>query len=392
MTRLEVTKATVLGGARTHALVIGVGHYRYFQGGANHDHDLPIPGSQLTSPPVSARAFTDWLLRDYNPPDAPLASVELLLSAGHGDPLETYTRSDTGAVVKIERATRPQVKDAYLRWRGEFTGDGAADHVAIFFFCGHGVRRENQLLLCEDFGERREAMFDGAFSYERTYRAMESCHAGRQFFFIDACDVELPDRVKKQMLSDEAAPLSEPKVLTHDRKASEFRASAPGRPAHGEPGQVSYFTKAVLEGLGGLGSEQDARGVWIVSAGMLYMSIAKHLRHLAESHIAPEMEPHGDVAILVPLHVVGAMPPRVPFIISFKPKKAHRRARVSMRTFLGVPIDVRPTPRRERYELELEPASHLLSAEFSEGYKSVHDVELTVTTPRGSRDLEIEEL
>jgi hypothetical protein len=396
VTQIDVINPAAQGGPRTHALVIGVGHYRYFVGGANHDNELPIQGSQLTSPPVSARAFADWLLRDYNPPDAPLASVDLLLSAGQGKRLEEYARPDTGEIVDIDRATRPAVELAYWHWRKHLTGAGAADHVAIFFFSGHGVRRYNQLLLCEDFGELRAAMFNGAFSYEPTYRAMEGCHARRQFFFVDACEEKLPRDVAAKLLVDPAAPLSQPDADTHDRTASEFRAAASGRLAYGEPGQVSYFTDAVLQGLRSLGSEQNAQGKWVVRAGMLQKSIAMQLEYLAKSQKAPEMFPRGDVAQLEWMHVIGEQAPRVPYVISCEPKGALRRARLSVRSAAGEPVDERPEPRREPWETKLEPSEYRLAAEFAGRYagryKSVDNVKVNVGTPRGSRELAIEEL
>jgi hypothetical protein len=70
------------GVVQTHVLVIGVGHYRHLPGGdgpivpADREYGL----GQLTSLPISARAFAKWMLTNYENPVAPIGSVDLLLS------------------------------------------------------------------------------------------------------------------------------------------------------------------------------------------------------------------------------------------------------------------------------------------------------------------------
>jgi hypothetical protein len=63
----------------THVLVIGAGQYPHLIGG-----EAPAQKTdglrQLSSPPMSARAFAEWMLRDYQCPGKELASLSLLVS------------------------------------------------------------------------------------------------------------------------------------------------------------------------------------------------------------------------------------------------------------------------------------------------------------------------
>uniref|UniRef100_UPI003AF71AAD hypothetical protein n=1 Tax=Thiolapillus sp. TaxID=2017437 RepID=UPI003AF71AAD len=73
------------GKPATHAVVIGVGAYPHLNGGDPAAlTDLHGGLGQLSSPPVSARTITDWLLDSFNNPDKPLASVSLLVSEEEG--------------------------------------------------------------------------------------------------------------------------------------------------------------------------------------------------------------------------------------------------------------------------------------------------------------------
>src|SRR6266850_4512990 len=76
-----------------HALVIGVGQYPHLLGGDADIIEDPMGLRQLESPPVSAKVFTHWLIPKVDPqqaqfsnPDAPLATVDLVLS-----PVASYT-------------------------------------------------------------------------------------------------------------------------------------------------------------------------------------------------------------------------------------------------------------------------------------------------------------
>src|SRR5687767_132933 len=73
------------GATGAHALVIGVGDYPALVGGASPLYPQHGGMGQLTSAPVSAIAFADWLTAGpptgYDSSQAPLLSLELLISA-----------------------------------------------------------------------------------------------------------------------------------------------------------------------------------------------------------------------------------------------------------------------------------------------------------------------
>src|SRR5260370_12380507 len=81
MSMTTVWDQTQAGQPHTHVVLRGVGTYRHIRGGKDYKAELPVSNlRQLTSPPISARKFADWLLKELHNPDAPLGSVELLLS------------------------------------------------------------------------------------------------------------------------------------------------------------------------------------------------------------------------------------------------------------------------------------------------------------------------
>ncbi|HKJ55999.1 MAG TPA: caspase family protein, partial [Nitriliruptoraceae bacterium] len=129
-------------GARVHALVIGVGAYRHLNGGEGPLAAQPFGLGQLTSPPVSAAAFVDWIETTMRHPEAELGSVELLLSPGSA-------MLDQGAV-EVEVPTMENTRAAFDRWLARC--DSNKDNVAVLYFSGHGIERESHMALLADFG------------------------------------------------------------------------------------------------------------------------------------------------------------------------------------------------------------------------------------------------
>ena len=137
-------------GPGTHALVIGVGKYRHLRGGEMpRKQNLGL--GQIKSPPISAMAFADWLLSEHQNPAAPAGSVELLLS-----PAQSYQLS-SGQSIYIESATMANVEAAFFRWYEHCTAHN--DNVAIFYFCGHGVKKTDLFLLPRGFRRQSSPAF-----------------------------------------------------------------------------------------------------------------------------------------------------------------------------------------------------------------------------------------
>jgi hypothetical protein len=116
----------------THALVIGIGRYPWLLGGSRRPRFSLNDGmAQLTSPPASARAFATWLLGTYDNPDAPLASLDLLLSDRRDQRYRAGRKS-----VEIEPATFTNVSRAIKAW---VQRAARAEDLLLFFFSGHGI-------------------------------------------------------------------------------------------------------------------------------------------------------------------------------------------------------------------------------------------------------------
>ena len=106
------------GGARTHALVIGVGGYDHLVGGQDPKVQIiPQIGilRQLTTAPRSAVAFAEFLIKLETGPEAewiqPLGSVELLISTGPDDTDFTLPNGFNPGNAIFE-----SIQEAYDRW------------------------------------------------------------------------------------------------------------------------------------------------------------------------------------------------------------------------------------------------------------------------------------
>src|SRR5512145_1673321 len=134
--RMFIVEERPVRGPATHAIVIGVGRYPHLPGGGGARVRRPEGMRQLTSPPISARRFAEWLISSYVYPAKPLASVALLVSEARPAP---FANSRTGASTALEVPTIESLKSALLEWRQR--GDAKPDQRLIFFFCGHGIGR-----------------------------------------------------------------------------------------------------------------------------------------------------------------------------------------------------------------------------------------------------------
>jgi hypothetical protein len=139
----------------THVFVIGVGTYPHLLGGSEDLVDDPMGLGQLTSPPVSAKAVTDWFLarqfqagapRGFNNPSVPLTSVEMLLS-----PAGPYVLPN-GNQVAVDVADKGHIEQSFEIWRQRVVAHRSS--IGVFYFCGHGVMGANHHLLAADFGDQ----------------------------------------------------------------------------------------------------------------------------------------------------------------------------------------------------------------------------------------------
>lgn len=285
-------------GPATHVLAIGVGAYPHLNGGTGPRTDKHGGMGQLTSCPESARAFARWVVAELSPP-APLATVSLLLSEAGGP--ARFTHPLTGSTFDVEPATIDNVESALQLWRAR--GDSGPGMRLVFFFSGHGIAAGPDLiLLAEDYGAKAYNALDGAFDFRNVVAAMDLCGAREQVYFVDACRVG-----SRSLLSagqNNGRPVFQQDMLAAPppvvRRAPAFFAALPGERAFGLPGQPSFFTQALLEGLRAYGADDTYDGQWQVTPTRLTEAL-EALMGLEASELGrlpvPALEDHGRLVI-----------------------------------------------------------------------------------------------
>jgi hypothetical protein len=166
------------GTPQIHLLAIGVGAYEFLPGGTNFQPTSPnLP--QLTSPPDSAVALATRLYDELKFGPLQVGSVEMALSPAR----QNVDVGDGPKDVKV--ATRDNINDAFNNWLNRC--NESTQNVGIFYFCGHGMRFTDMLLLPSDFGRSPANPTEKAVNFSGTYLNMARCNAATQIYFIDAC-------------------------------------------------------------------------------------------------------------------------------------------------------------------------------------------------------------
>jgi len=278
---------------RTHALVIGVGDYPHLRNGtltlAGQPAAVSLSLGQLTSPPVSAGAFADWMVTRFRNDERPLGTVELLLSPGIYKPGEAaYGKLGLApaAEIPVENATLNNIRAAFSRWLARCNGRHTT---ALFYFCGHGVSKgEASLLLPEDFGADPTTPFDRCIDLTATHRFMGQALPDAQYFFIDACREEPFELLTAQekpgvtLKGGTAAPF-------RDRDAPIFAAAARSKKAHGPDHGVSYFTQGLIRCLDGVGARKKA-GQWRVASPHLHEGLEVMLERIEQENADKKLD------------------------------------------------------------------------------------------------------
>lgn len=346
------------GDPRTHLFVIGVGAYRHLAGGAEPlDHLRGVRLSQLSSPPMSARALTDWFVGEMENPDTPLGSAEMLLS-----PPGTYALPD-GRSVEVDAATIGNIAAAFDAWLARCNRH--EDNIAIFYFCGHGLMREVVALLAEDFGRSGQRPFEASVDFTMTFEGMAQSAARRQLYIIDACRQVMRSTLALQRIDSTALAIGTFE-REHERDAPILYASAEDDRAYALSGRPTRLADALLKGLRGLGSE-IVDGSWIVTPRRLLEAVSDLV---VQENVpgAPMQRPRigGETAgLAATLHRL-ASPPKIPVTIELDPERALELAELSL-------VPVRPgqayrrDPSPERWTVEVEPGDYDAVARFSTG-------------------------
>jgi Caspase domain len=267
--------------AQTHALVIGIDDYPHLLGGSKSQQQPAVNSfglPQLTSPRVSASAFVNWLPSLGNR-KAPLGTVDLLLSPGIH--IDIAARR-----VAVDLPTMANIKAAYKAWVAKTTAN--SKNIAVFYYCGHGLEKEGTtILLPSDFGDPSEAniserMIDFSLTYDCT---LLETSAGTQMFLIDACR-ETP----LQLLALRTSPtalISTTKLQQQPRDAPIFQSANSGLQAHGQPGQISFFTDALIACLSKFGARGKNNNKWEISTSSLGQAMKWYMRRLKPVGLPP---------------------------------------------------------------------------------------------------------
>jgi hypothetical protein len=370
-----------------HALVIGVGDYRFCKDGSRYQR--PKEGAapsvaheytQLLSTPVSACTVAEWLLEHQrDDPVAPLGSLDVLVSAA--DPVVV---AGTG----VQRASHGGLQARIGPWLERCNRH--PQNVAFFFFTGHGYALDtDQLLLLDDVGTPGKPFFNGAFPLPDTRAAvLAACHARTVCFFIDACRTgEAKDLLATPPRGQ--ALLDAPPGLPGPRDAPLILSTADGASAYGDPRGLTRFTVALLDALSGLAAEQQGpEGYWDVTTHLLPVlhKLTKRRRTDAVAAGAAQVPqeagtPQGGVIRRL------AGPPAVPFTLWCRPREALLEAH------LGLVPDRRPddrlsrSPKPERWQ-DRVPAGHYdYSAQFAAGSYPDSECRLFLLPPHVEYDL-----
>lgn len=255
-------------GPGTHVFIIGVGDYPHLKDGSGTLSVNHRGMGQITSPPVSAMEMLRWVDSTLNNPDAPLKSIEVLISqVGQAQ----FTDSD-GLTQLIAPATWDNYETSVFAWKQR--ANSCSENVAIFYFCGHGMGDGvNTYLLMSDAGKSAKLLRHAA-NVRALRLAMGSCSALKQIYLIDACRTIDLALVMDPYDSDQSG-LPEPDILEIFKGANPVLFSARiGEQAFGTPGQVSVFTEALLNGLNRCAVFRPHGLHWAVSPHQLQVAIA----------------------------------------------------------------------------------------------------------------------
>ncbi len=356
--------------ARTHALVIGVGTYDHLSDESGHTNDDFPDLLQLTSPPASARSFTRWLLDSFNNSNAPLGSIELLLSPSGEFQL-------TGNISRQSRnATMAEIKSAFKRWYDKC--DSGENNVAIFYFCGHGIMRSKLALLAQDFGASTITPFETAVDLNGTHEGMARCKARTQFYFIDACQ-QTPWSMSRQ-IDDEAIALIKPRFALQTRQdAPIFMATLPTRPAYGMAEGTTTFTQALLETLGRAATK--SKGKWLVTSTILNTALIREMD--AISRQTGQIQKPYCTGLLTEsvIHELSA-PPDVKVYLLCAPDAATQHATLEWckSATPTTPDSIRP-PQAKPWELKATVGQYVARAKFTNNIFNNGKCDVWVVTP-----------
>lgn len=306
-------------GPGTHVFVVGVGAYPHLQGGTGKLTGQPLGMGQLTSPPVSAMEVLKWIDGQLKNPQAPLKSIEVLIS----QPVRATFTDKKGQTEEIDSATYDNFAQSAQIWYERASLH--PENVVIFYFCGHGLGDGlNSQLLLEDYGKTNPPLRH-AINFSGFRMSMGSTKATKQLYLIDACRVVDPTMlVDPYNMAGSGLPPGNVMTMGKGIANPVIFATRNGEQAFGPPGKVSHFTYALLQGLGRCGVYSPDSERWSVSPIHLTQAIAAQLEDFTKR---PQCPSDGMPGTPFELHVLD-QPPEVVVHISLNPSADHENAKI----------------------------------------------------------------
>jgi hypothetical protein len=176
----------------------------------------------------------------------------------------------------VERATLANIIAAFNRWYQRCSMK--KENVAIFFFSGHGLEKEIQILLAEDFGDPAVGnLWHNSIDFTSSWYGMAECAAATQCYYIDSCRETPLDLLRTSNAN--AYVLKTTQLLQFpDRDAYVLKAAAPGKKAYGPSNAPSYFTDALVRCLNGVGAAYWNGNCWKVTTASLTDAVTRMVR------------------------------------------------------------------------------------------------------------------
>jgi hypothetical protein len=327
------------GTPRTHALVIGVSAYPNLpaKGARAGDPAKTFGLRQVETTASSAIRFARWLRDDYTNPDAPLATISLLVSPSAP---EWAADPDPDELKGVASPDRAATAEAVIAWRDRCRGD--RDGIAIFYAAGHGyqVTQYDASVMLNDFGVGDIPM-EKTIDVGQVHRGMAGPDLPlTQFYFVDACRTRVPLPFEPSQAARGVALRVD--NVPDDRVAPIFFGAAPGRASYGLPGEGTVFLQALLSVLADQQwYEPDRLGRWGIQSGSLVIHLEQKVQEVARGKQLIDVGGNGRSR---PINFL-ASPPTVLIRIGVDPLEARAIARAALSRWVEsqkVFDDVRP--------------------------------------------------
>ncbi|WP_020160040.1 caspase family protein [Methylobacter marinus] len=362
-------------GPQIHALIIGVGAYPYLHDPKYQSFRNKLPADlrnlePLPSAPLSALELVRWLKSEYDNSSVPLGTIECLLS----DPARP-------AEFTAMSATIDNIQDAFDRWYERCDAD--IGNTALFYYCGHGFMKTSTALLSEDFGHHPHEPFVDTINFDSMEMGMRGCNASTQLFFADACR-QIP-RTALQMINDlpSRSLVSSLAGSFKIRRMLRANAAVPNTQAHTRSGQITQFTRALLQSLEGQGSERGPGGQWVVTINGLNNAIHDAVDRLLLIPGTPDQscEIRTEKGSKHIIHVLPGVP-EVPIRIGCRPNEVIGFAVLSLnRVRDATVVKVRVPPQPQPWELTVPADQYLVTASFADNSYPCKSLDIWATPP-----------